>query len=77
MKLSQMCDNLYICLHRTFDTCAGYVNNPTLVQPHISYELEGDGCPGVQNRDVMVGDHDALGAAYQRLFRPHSDNRAG
>ena len=26
--------------------------------------------------DVMVGDHIALGAAYQRLFRPHSDNRA-
>ena len=23
----------------------------------------------------MVWDHDALGAAYQRLFRPHSDNR--
>ena len=24
----------------------------------------------------MVRDHDTLGAAYQRLFRPHLDNRA-
>ena len=25
---------------------------------------------------VMVEDHNALGATYQRFFRPHPDNRA-